>query len=285
MGPECKAFLRLTKTIQEVFNMKKLILTLSTALLALSLNAQTLSGYDIMKKADEVPSPKTSSSTATLTIHSKKGNDRIREVIMKSKDYGDVEKEVIVFTTPKDVAGTGYLMFNYKEDSKGNKKDSDNWLYMPAMKKTRRIASSGSESEGSFMGTDFTYQDMGDRSLSKYNYNLLGEESVDGVSCYKVECISKAHTEKDPRDITYISKSDFIMRKCEFFDRQNQLHRVLTCSNFTTIKGFTTAQKMKMENVQTGTWSLIETKNITYDANDIDDSIFTVAALEKGRIR
>ena len=285
MGPECKAFLRLTKTIQEVFNMKKLILTLSTALLALSLNAQTLSGYDIMKKADEVPSPKTSSSTATLTIHSKKGNDRIREVIMKSKDYGDVEKEVIVFTTPKDVAGTGYLMFNYKEDSKGNKKDSDNWLYMPAMKKTRRIASSGSESEGSFMGTDFTYQDMGDRSLSKYNYNLLGEESVDGVSCYKVECISKAHTEKDPRYITYISKSDFIMRKCEFFDRQNQLHRVLTCSNFTTIKGFTTAQKMKMENVQTGTWSLIETKNITYDANDIDDSIFTVAALEKGRIR
>ncbi|MBP5175830.1 MAG: outer membrane lipoprotein-sorting protein [Treponema sp.] len=265
--------------------MKKLILTLSTALLALSLNAQTLSGYDIMKKADEVPSPKTSSSTATLTIHSKKGNDRIREVIMKSKDYGDVEKEVIVFTTPKDVAGTGYLMFNYKEDSKGNKKDSDNWLYMPAMKKTRRIASSGSESEGSFMGTDFTYQDMGDRSLSKYNYNLLGEESVDGVSCYKVECISKAHTEKDPRYITYISKSDFIMRKCEFFDRQNQLHRVLTCSNFTTIKGFTTAQKMKMENVQTGTWSLIETKNITYDANDIDDSIFTVAALEKGRIR
>ncbi len=265
--------------------MKKLILTLSTALLAMSLNAQSLTGYDIMKKADEVPSPKTSSSTATLTIHSKKGNDRIREVVMKSKDYGDVEKEVIVFTTPKDVAGTGYLMFNYKEDAKGNKKDSDNWLYMPAMKKTRRIASSGSESEGSFMGTDFTYQDMGDRSLSKYNYNLLGEESVDGVSCYKVECISRAHTEKDPRYIAYISKGDFIMRKCEFYDRQNQLHRVLTCSDFTTIKGFTTAQKMKMENVQSGTWSLIETKNITYDANDIDDSIFTVAALEKGRIR
>ena len=265
--------------------MKKLILTLSSVVLAMSLSAQTLTGYDIMKKADEVPEPKTSSSTATLTIHSKKGSDRIREVIMMSKDFGDVEKEVIVFTTPKDVAGTGYLMFNYKEDSKGNKKDSDNWLYMPAMKKTRRIASSGSESEGSFMGTNFTYQDMGDRSLSKYDYKLLGEESVDGVACYKVECVSKAHTEKDPRYITYISKGDFIMRKCEFYDRQNQLHRVLTCSDFATISGFTTARKMKMENVQTGTWSLIETKNIVYNANDIDDSLFTVAALEKGRIR
>ena len=150
--------------------MKKIIGTVSTLLLAGSLFAQSLTGYDIMKKADEVPEPKTSSSTATLTIHSKKGNDRIREVIMKSKDYGDVEISVIVFTTPKDVAGTGYLMFDYEEEDK----DSDNWLYMPAMKKTRRIASSGSESEGSFMGTDFTYQDMGDRSLNKYDYNLLG---------------------------------------------------------------------------------------------------------------
>ena len=259
--------------------MKKLITTFSTILLAGALFAQT--GYDIMKKADEVAEPKTSSSTATLTIHSKKGSDRIREVIMKSKDYGDVEKSVIVFTTPKDVAGTGYLTFDYEEEDK----DSDNWLYMPAMKKTRRIASSGSESEGSFMGTDFTYQDMGDRSLNKYDYNLLGEESVDGVDCYKVECISKAHTEKDPRFISYIGKADYILRKCEFYDRQDQLHRVLTCTDFTTIKGFTTAQKMKMENVQSGTWSLIESKNIQYDEGDIDDSLFTVAALEKGRIR
>ncbi|MBO7583971.1 MAG: outer membrane lipoprotein-sorting protein [Treponema sp.] len=259
--------------------MKKSILITLVLMLANALFSQT--GYDIMKKADEVAEPKTSSSTATLTIHSKKGSDRIREVIMKSKDYGDVKKSVIVFTTPKDVAGTGYLMFDYDDDDK----DSDNWLYLPAMKKTRRIASSGSESEGSFMGTDFTYQDMGDRSLNKYDYNLLGEETVDGVACYKVECISKAGTEKDPRFISYIGKTDYILRKCEFYDRQNQLHRVLTCTNFTTIKGFTTAQVMKMENVQTGTWSLIESKNIVYDDEDLDDSLFTVAALEKGRIK
>ncbi|MCR5400035.1 MAG: outer membrane lipoprotein-sorting protein [Treponema sp.] len=270
--------------------MKKSIFTLSSLLIAgalfsQTLSAQSLTGYDIIKKANEVPEAKTASSTATLTIHSKKGNDRIREVIMKSKDYGDVSKEVIVFTTPKDVSGTGYLMFEYEEDSNGNKKDSDNWLYMPAMKKTRRIASSGSESEGSFMGTDFTYQDMNDRAISKYDYKLLGEESVDGTECYKVECISKAHTEKDPRYISYIGKADFILRKCEFYDRQDTLHRILTCSDFTTIKGYTTATKMKMENVQTGTWSTIESKNIVYDANDIDDSLFTVAALEKGRIR
>lgn len=263
--------------------MKKILSMISTILMVSALSAQ--SGYDIMKKAQEVPEPKTSSSKATLTIHSKKGSDRIREVIMKSKDFGDVSKEVIVFTNPKDVAGVGYLMFEYAEDASGNKKDADNWLYMPAMKKTRRIASSGSESEGSFMGTDFTYQDMGERSLNDYDYTLLGEEAVNGVDCYKVECKSKKGTEKDPRYISYISKANYIMQKCEFFDRQDQLHRVLTCTDFTTIDGFTTAQKMKMENVQSGTWSLIESKEIIYNADDIDDSLFTVAALEKGRIR
>lgn len=261
--------------------MKKTICTISALLLAGALFAQSLTGYDIMKKSDEVPDPKTSSSTATLTIHSKKGNDRIRKVTMKSKEYGDVSKSVIVFNSPKDVAGTCYLTFDYEDDDK----DSDNWLYMPAMKKTRRIASSGSESEGSFMGTDFTYQDMGDRSLNKYDYNLLGEEAIDGIECYKVECISKAHTEKDPRNIVYIAKSDFIMRRCEFYDRQDQLHRILYCTDFTTIDGYTTATKLKMENVQTGTWSLIATENIVYNADDIEDSLFTVAAMEKGRIR
>jgi len=265
--------------------MKKIILTLTTLIAGAAAFAQSLTGYEIMKKADEVPEPVTSSSTATLTIHSKKGSDRIREVIMKSKDYGEIKKEVIVFVTPKDVAGTGYLMFEYEEDENGKKKDSDNWLYMPAMKKTRRIASSGSESDGSFMGTDFTYRDMGDRSLNDYEYNLLGEETIDGTECYKVECIAKDKTEKDPRYISYIAKSDFILRKCELFDRQDQLHRVLTCTDFTTIKGFKTAQKMKMENVQTGTWSSFETSNIVYDGGDIDDSLFTVASLEKGRIR
>jgi len=260
--------------------MKKTIALLGTLFIASALFAE-MTGYDIVKKADEVPSPKTSSSTATLTIHSKKGNDRIREVIMKSKEYGDVTKEVIVFTTPKDVAGTGYLMFDYEEDGK----DSDNWLYMPAMKKTRRIAASGSEGEGSFMGTDFTYEDMGDRALSKDDYSLLGEETVDGVECYKVDCVSKAGTEKDPRRVIYVGKEDYLLYKAEFYDRQNTLHRVLTCSDFTTIDGFKSAKTMKMENVQSGTWSLIQTKNVVYNADDIDDSLFTVAALEKGRIR
>lgn len=264
--------------------MKKIITVFGTLLLSFSLFAE-MTGYEIVKKCDEIPEPETASSTAYMTIHSKKGKDRIRELIMKSKDYGDVKKEVIVFTTPKDVSGVGYLMFDYPEDSNGNKKDSDNWLYMPAMKKTRRIASSGTEGDGSFMGSDFTYEDIDERSLSKDNYNLLGEENIDGILCYKVEAVSKANTEKEPRRIIYIGKEDFLMRKIDFFDRQDNLHRILIFSDYSTIDGFVSAKKMKMENVQTGTWSMLEMRDVVNNPKDMDDSLFSVSALEKGRIR
>lgn len=172
--------------------MKKIISVLLLTLLFGTVFAQT--GYDIMKKADEVPTAKTSSYTATMTLTDKKGNVRVREVKEMTKDFEDVSKSVIIFTTPKDVAGVGYLMFDYVEKSDGTKQDSDNWLYMPALKKVRRI--SGSDSGGDFMGTDFTYEDMGDRGLNKDTFTLLGEENVDGTDCYKVEAVSKDNTEK-----------------------------------------------------------------------------------------
>lgn len=248
-------------------------------------HADGLTGLDVIKLAHDVPEPDSSSVVATLVIHSKKGNEKTRQVIIKSKDYGDVKKEVIVFTAPKDVSGVGYLIFDYPEQADGSKKDSDNWLYMPAMKKTKRIASSGTEAEGSFMGTDFTYEDMGERVISKDNYTLLGQESVDGVVCYKVRCESKEHTEADPDRVVYLGVDDYILRKCEFYDRHGALHRVLFCSDIEDVDGYSCTKQMKMENVQSGTWSMITFSDVVYNTSDIDDGVFTVNALEKGRIR
>ncbi|MCR5761706.1 MAG: outer membrane lipoprotein-sorting protein [Sphaerochaetaceae bacterium] len=251
----------------------------------MTVSAEELTGLQIIRESDNLPQPDTSSVKATLVIHSKKGNEKTRQVIMKSKDYGDVTKEVIVFTAPKDVSGVGYLMFNYPENSDGTKKDSENWLFMPALKKVKRIASSGTEAEGNFMGTDFTYEDMGDRAISKDTYTLLGEEVVNGVNCYKVKCESIARTEKDPDRIAYIGTEDFLLYRCEFYDRHGSLHRVLECSDIEYIDGYACTKVMKMENVQSGTWSKITLSDVQYNTSAIDDSLFTVAALEQGRIR
>ena len=265
---------------------KKIILVLFLSMAVISLvHAGELTGLDVIRMAHDVPEPDSSSVVATLLIHSKKGNEKTRQVIMKSKDYGDVTKEVIVFTSPKDVAGVGYLMFDYPEAEDGTKKDSDNWLYMPALKKSKRIAASGTDAGENFMGTDFTYEDMGERAISKDNYTMLGKQDVDGVSCYMVKCESIERTENDPVRIVCIGVEDLILRKCEFYDRHGALHRVLTCSDIEYIDGYACTKVMKMENVQSGTWSMITMSDVVYNTAAIDDNIFTVNALEQGRIR
>ena len=253
------------------------ILALTTTLFA-----ESLTGYDIMKKNDEVPESTTASFIATMTLTDKKGQTRVREVIEKSKRFGGTKKTVIVFVTPKDVSGVGYLMFDYDEAADGTKKDTDSWLYMPAMKKVRRI--SGSDSSGDFMGTDFTYEDMGERGLGKDDFTLLGEESVDGVLCYKVEAVAKDGKDKNPRRIFWIGKDNFMLYKGEFYDRQGKLQRTLACSRIEQIDGFWTTGEMLMKNVQKNHSTLIEMKNVSYGV-DVDDSLLTVAAMEKGRIR
>ncbi|MCR4675957.1 MAG: outer membrane lipoprotein-sorting protein [Sphaerochaetaceae bacterium] len=269
--------------------MKKLRLLTVSILVALSalagLYAQELTGEEIIRLAHEIPEPDSSSVKAKLLIHSKKGTEKTREVIMKSKNYGDVTKEVIVFTSPKDVSGVGYLMFNYEEQEDGSKKDSENWLYMPALKKVKRIASSGTEAEGNFMGTDFTYEDMGDRSISKDTYTLLGEEYAGGVKCWKIKCVSIEHTESDPERVVYIGQDDYLLYRCEFYDRHGALHRVLECSEIEYIDSYPCTKVMKMQNVQSGSWSMITMSDVQYNTGAIDDSVFTVSALEQGRIR
>ena len=227
--------------------------------------AQDLSGYDIMKRARDADSGKTGTYTATMT-----------------KDYGDNDKTVIVFRTPKDVAGVGYLMWEYDEKADGTKKDSDNWLYMPAMKKVRRI--SGSESGGDFMGTDFTYDDMGDRALSKDTFTVLASETVDNFDCWKIECAAKDKTEKNPRRIVWIRKDNFKLLKSEYYDRQNALQRKLECTNIEKIDGIWTIGKMTMVNVRTNHSTVIEMKDVHYNI-PINDSVFTVASLERGAIK
>lgn len=262
--------------------MKKTISLAGLTILATSLFAQSLTGYDIMKKSDEVPEAKTASFTATMTLTDKKGQNRVREVIEKSKDFGQTKKSVIVFVTPKDVSGVGYLMFDYDEEADGSKKDTDSWLYMPAMKKVRRI--SGSDSGGDFMGTDFTYEDMGDRGLAKDDFTLLGEETVDGIDCYKVQALAKDKKDKNQRRIYWIGKDNFMLYKGEYYDRQDKLQRTLTCSKIEKIDGFWTIGQMLMKNHQKNHQTLLEMKNVSYGI-EVDDSLLTVAALEKGRVR
>lgn len=266
------------KKIIETFMVGSLLLT------SFSLNAQQLIGKEIVRKTNNVPVGETTKYTANITLTDKKGKIREREIdyFEKKFDAGQTTKSIVVFTTPKDVAGVSYLSFEYKETDDGKKKDSDDWLYMPAMKKVRRI--SGSNKTDDFMGTDFTYEDIGSRSILKDTFEVLGEETVNDRLCYKVECKAVDTTEKNPRRILYIDKENFMTQKGEYFDRQDILQRELICSDIKKINGYWTCLKMTMKNVQTEHETVLVVNNIQYNT-DLKDSMFTVSSLERGSIK
>lgn len=128
--------------------MRNVFLTLALALVAVALQAQQLSGRDIMKKIDERPDGDTRYAQMELTLVKKNGSKRERKVESWAMDIGKDTKKIMYFTYPGDVKGTGFLTWDYDRIGK----EDDKWLYLPAMKKTRRISGSSSKTDY-FMGT------------------------------------------------------------------------------------------------------------------------------------
>lgn len=258
--------------------MKKKSMMLLAALLwtACTMSAQTLDGREIMQKVKDRPDGDTRYAEMELSLVKKNGSKRQRKLVSWSMDVGKDVKKVMFFTYPGDVKGSGFLTWDY--DAIG--KDDDKWLYLPAMKKTRRISGSSSKTDY-FMGTDFTYDDMGDRNVDEDKHKLLCEETLDGQECWVVESVPVDKQEIYSRKLTWVRQDCLMGVKVEYYDKLNVLHRILTISDITQIQGFWTKQHMEMTNVQTGHKTIIIMKNPRYNLK-IDSNLFTVAKLEKG---
>ena len=252
-----------------------LFLILDTALFA-----QT--AEEIAKASYDLPDGKTSSYVAVLTLFDKSGKSRTREIAQFNMKDGTTKKGVTVFRSPKDVAGVSYLSFDYPDNPDGSVKDSDSWLYLPAMKKVRRV--SGSSKDDDFQGTDFTYDDMGTRSLGKDTFAILGEDTVDGVACWKLEYTAKDKSAKISRRVLWIGKENYVTYKGEYYDKQGKLFKTLECQDITQIDGYWTTQKMIMTTLATNHKTLFEMKDIQYD-KEINPSFFTVSALEREQVK
>ena len=262
--------------------MKNLFLKSIVASLLLVSASFAQTANEIAKKVHDLPTGKTSSYTVSLTLIDKKGKERNREISSYTMKDGSTDKTVLVFKTPKDVAGISYLSYDYPDKADGSTVDSDSWIYLPAMKKIRRV--SGSSKDDDFQGTDFTYDDIGTRSLSKDNFAILGEEKVDGFDCWILEAKAKDTKAKVSRRVTWVDKKSYVVRKGEYYDKQNKLQKTLTCENIKQVKGYWTTQKMTMTNVQSNHKTIYEVKDLKYDEK-VNESFFTVSALERELVK
>ena len=244
----------------------------------MNLQSQPLSGRDIIQKVKDRPDGDTRSSGMTMKLINKNGSTRERKIESYSMDIGKDKKTIMFFLYPGDVKGTGFLTWDYDEISK----DDDKWLYLPAMKKTRRISGSSAKTDY-FMGSDFTYDDMGSRNVDEDEHKLLREETIDGQKCWVVESASKDSRDIYSKKISWIRQDCLIALKVEYYDKQGKLHRELTMSDITKVDGIWVAKKLHMTNVQNNHQTIIIIENPKYNIT-IDENSFTVAKLEKGGI-
>lgn len=245
--------------------------------LPFTVNGEELNGRQIMVLMDERPDGDDRHSVMKMTLINKRGRKRIREVENYAKDYGKDKKTVMVFKQPADVKGTAFLSWDYDDPEK----DDDKWLYMPAMKKVRRI--SGSSTNEYFMGTDFTYDDMGDRNVDEDTHTLLGNEVVDGRECWKIESIPVDKKDMYTRKVIWVDQEAHISLKIEYYDKDGLLKTFRTV-DFKKQDGFWTVFRSEMNNVSRDHKTIMETRSMKYDTG-IKDGLFKVSTIQRGRIR
>ena len=243
---------------------------------AMSLIAQTeISGTEIMQKVSDRADGDEMEGTLTMTLISSSGSERVREIRQYIKDFGDIEKKIMFFIQPADVKNTSFMNWSYEEESKND----DQWIYLPALKKVKRISSDSSGDY--FMGSDFTYDDLGDRKVSDDNHTLLRTEVLDNQECYVVESVTKDEDYMYSKTITWVVKDRWYGLKKEFYDEDGEYLKTLTLLDVEQINGFWIITGIEMKNAQKDHMTRMEFKGVKIDSG-IDDSIFSERIMKRG---
>ena len=239
------------------------------------------SARDIMDKVALTRKLDGSEAVVKMIIVSEQGQARERKITMATKlfDGGKTEKRIYRFLSPADVQGTGVLVFDYETQA------DDVWIYLPALRKTRRIVSS--QKSQSFMGSEFTYGDLNIPPLDDFNYTLVKEEDYGGEGCFVIDVLPKKKetgTEEGYSKKTYwVSKSKFAVRKGLFYDNGGALLKELKTEDIKLLdpkKNRYRAMKMEMTNVKNKRRSVFESEKVTL-APDTKDEFFTPRYLER----
>ena len=212
----------------------------------------------------------------TMLLRNKQGEESLRHMHSQSLEVADDgDKTLIVFDRPRDVKGTALLTYSHKSGS------DDQWLYLPALKRVKRIASRNKS--GPFMGSEFAYEDLSSQEIEKYRYQYIRDEELDGTATFLIE--------RDPVDensgYTYqqvwIDQQRYIPLKIEFYDRKKSLLKTLELRDYRQyLDRYWRANEMFMQNHQTGKSTLLTWEEYAFQTG-LDESDFGQNSLKRAR--
>jgi hypothetical protein len=203
----------------------------------------------------------------TMRLVNKAGRERLRELTMLRKDLEDGhQKYFMYFHQPADVRAMTFMVWTYAG------RDDDRWLFVPAIKLVRRIAADDSRS--SFVGSDFTYEDVSGRDIELDTHTLLREETLEGTNCYVVESVPAVGSASEyGRKRTWIARDTWLPLKEEYDDRRGQLARVFTADEVQTIGGHPTVMRRTMRDVKREHRTEVVFESVRYDVG-LSEALF-----------
>ncbi len=212
-----------------------------------------------------------------MVLRNRHGQESVRKIRIRTLEVeGDGDKSLSIFDNPRDVKGTAFLTFSHKVG------DDDQWLYLPALKRVKRI--SARNKSGSFMGSEFAYEDIASQEVEKYTYKWIRDEAYDGRECfvikrYPVDKKNSGYT----RQVTWIDKREYREWKVEYYDRKNSLLKTLTIKGYEKyLDKYWRADEMNMVNHQNGKSTRLVWSNYTFRVG-LKDRDFNKNSLKRVR--
>jgi len=252
------------------FSVKFVISIFMLALTAQVGGAQDLSADEIMKKSHLALFYAADDGIAEvrMTIVSSRGKERLREFTMLRLDLeeGGKQKYYTYFKKPHDVSRLTFMVHKLPGET------DNRWLYIPAVDLVKRI--SADDKNSSFVGSDFTYEDVSGRHWSEDTHRLMGDDLLDQRPVYVIESIPRESHKGFDKKISYIDKENFLPLKEEYFNEDDELIRVYTAEKIENIEGIMTSVVRKMEDIKKNQYTIVEFSAIDYNVGATDD-LFT----------
>ncbi len=187
---------------------------------------------------------------------------------------GDGDKSLVLFNRPADIAGTALLTHSHKTDA------DDQWLYLPALKRVKRISSANKS--GSFVGSEFAYEDLSTQEVEKYQYKFLREEACGDRTCFVVDAYPVDAKSGYTRQERWIDQQDLLLRKVSYYDRKGDLLKTLEINKYQQYLGrYWRAEEYLMQNRQNSKTTRLLWKNYQFRSG-LTAEQFSPNALERG---
>ena len=212
----------------------------------------------------------------TMTLRNKRGQESRRELRLRVIEVeNDGDRTVFVFDRPRNVKGTGFLIHAHKTGP------DDQWLYLPALKRVKRISSS--KQSGSFMGSEFSYEDMGAVEVEKYTHRFVREEACGKLQCFVLERVPKNKDSGYSRQLVWLDREELRNIQIQYFDRRNAHLKTMTVEDYKKyLDRFWRAGTISMTNHLTGKSTVLNWKDYKF-GTDLDLGDFTQTALRRAR--